>query len=82
MSKNQRMQEAFSAYCQAHPELRFFQALRNWIADNIDADVSHVFVAPHGFEYVEDDRLAISTLTDTFYWEDDKLGPQRDRTQD
>lgn len=30
MNKNQKLLEEFTAYCNAHPEERFWQALRNW----------------------------------------------------
>jgi hypothetical protein len=30
MSKNSRLLASFSIYCREHPEMRFFQALRNW----------------------------------------------------
>lgn len=29
-SKNQKLLESFSAYCKKYPELRFWQAIRNW----------------------------------------------------
>lgn len=30
MSKNSRLLASFSQYCREYPEMRFFQALRNW----------------------------------------------------
>lgn len=30
MSKNEKVLKDFVAYCEANPELRFWQALRNW----------------------------------------------------
>ena len=32
MNKNKDLLASFSAYCKAHPEQRFWQALRNWSA--------------------------------------------------
>lgn len=29
-SKNQKLLESFSTYCKENPEMRFWQALRNW----------------------------------------------------
>lgn len=30
MNKNKKILESFVAHCEAHPEQRFWQALRNW----------------------------------------------------
>lgn len=35
MDKNSKRLESFTKYCKEHPEMRFFQALRNWL--NVDA---------------------------------------------
>lgn len=32
-SKNSETLQSFVAYCARHPEFRFWQALRNWIAE-------------------------------------------------
>lgn len=53
-NKNKELLESFSEYCIAHPEQRFFQALRNWVG------VGYIFTAD---ERPED----MSKLTDTFY---------------
>lgn len=34
MNKNEKLLESFTAYCKANPELRFWQALRNWSGNN------------------------------------------------
>lgn len=57
-SKNNKTLVDFIAYCQTHPEERFWQALRNW--------------SGHKFVYVADASVPeyqVGTdLTDTFYW--------------
>lgn len=52
-TRNRRVLASFVAYCKAHPEERFWQALRNW------AGVGFVFVS---------DTLA-EGVRDTFYRE-------------
>lgn len=52
-SKNYKLATEFYDYCCAHPEMRFWQALRNWI----EAD----------FVYVTKTKEIASK--DTFYWE-------------
>lgn len=56
-SRNMSVLLDFVEYCKAHPELRFWQALRNWmgcgfifVSNRIPADIDH-------------------ELKDTFYWE-------------
>jgi hypothetical protein len=50
----------FAAYCKAHPELRFWQALRNWSGQN----------------FILASRLNDSDGQDTFYWtEKDEMRP-------
>lgn len=80
-SNNAAMSESFYKYCQEHPEQRFWQALRNWTQENIDADCGFIMVADSEFnnkvwnnQYEE----AITYIKDTFYWEDDKLGQVRE----
>ena len=34
MNKNKKLLDSFVAYCQQHPEERFWQALRNWSRAN------------------------------------------------
>lgn len=55
-SKNGLVLADFTAYCQLHPEYRFWQALRNW------AGVKFVFVRTEG-DHME------GNLLDTFYRE-------------
>lgn len=55
-NKNIKLLEDFTSYCGAHPELRFWQALRAW------AGRGYIFTAD---EMPED----MSKLTDTFYFE-------------
>lgn len=33
-SKNQKLLESFSEYCNQNPEMRFWQSLRNWAGVN------------------------------------------------
>ena len=69
MSKESRNSEAlldFYAYCEAHPDERFWQALRNWSGHNF------VYVSPDitFTPTIKDSRSDhIITLNDTFHWE-------------
>jgi hypothetical protein len=56
MNKNRELLDEFIAYCDAHPEMRFWQALRNWCGWNF------VWVSTRGVTDEPD-------LRDTFYWE-------------
>lgn len=56
MSKSEKLLESFIVYCKANPELRFWQALRNW------SGFSFIYVS----NAFKDDR----ELQDTFYFED------------
>lgn len=59
MSKNQILLGSFTAYCKAHPDERFWQALRNWCG--------------WGFILVARNLRAVTDDTaDTFYWEETK----------
>lgn len=63
-TRNSEVLASFIAYCTAHPEERFWQALRNW------CDVPFVLVSdigPHDIEYIASTRF--QNLYDTFYWE-------------
>lgn len=57
ISKNTVLLESFRAYCEHHPELRFWQALRSW--------------SGHNFIYVSSQLLEVPALfaRDTYYWE-------------
>jgi hypothetical protein len=59
--KSQQLLESFVAYCNANPELRFWQALRNWCGWNVVL-VSNTLP-------MEIDR---EDLFDTFSWEETK----------
>jgi hypothetical protein len=56
-SKNKVLLDAFTAYCEAHPNERFWQALRNW------TKVPSIYVG-------DDSHCDDVSLVDTFYWED------------
>ena len=57
-NKNKKLLSDFSKYCAKNPNLRFFQALRNWMNVNFIL-VSNNSEIP---TFTED-------LQDTFYWE-------------
>lgn len=61
MSKNNRLLQLFTLYCNAHPEERFWQALLNWCGYNY-LYVSESSHNTRDFEY---------PLYDTFHWEED-----------
>lgn len=73
INKNERMLKRFTAYCEAHPEERFFQALRNFAQLHIDSDINFVFFGAGNIM----DYDGMNLLRDTFYMEDDKFGPTR-----
>jgi hypothetical protein len=56
--KSKKLLDDFTKYCQERPELRFWQALRNWTVYN--------------FIVVTDDieNISSNTIKDTFYWEE------------
>jgi hypothetical protein len=54
MTRNSELLEQFVRYCSDHPELRFWQALRNW------AHVKFVQIVP----YTKEERAI-----DTFHFE-------------
>jgi hypothetical protein len=55
-NKNRETWKQFADYCKKHPELRFWQALRNW--------------SGYGFVIVTDSPDVINhpEAKDTFYW--------------
>lgn len=57
--KSKKLLDSFVAYCYAHPEQRFWQALRNWCG------WSFLFVGKTSIPHV-------GTYRDTFYWEDNQ----------
>ena len=56
MSKNSRLLASFTEYCREHPELRFWQALRDW--------------SKFTFIYSAETSVDNPALIDTFYLED------------
>ncbi len=60
-SRNSKQLASFVAYCEAHPELRFWQALRNWC----------------GWHYVlvAEQRKIDGQTFDTWHWEESQLPP-------
>jgi len=57
-SKNAAVLHDFTQYCQVHPELRFWQALRNWaLMGNFLLFSSNAKALEHDYTY------------DTYYWE-------------
>ena len=61
---NKELLEDFIKYCEAHPEERFWQALRNW--SKADA----ICVERNWGEVGDDGRFTSREYVDTFYWED------------
>lgn len=57
-TRNSELLKSFVAYCEAHPDERFWQALRNWCG------WSFVLVSE------ETNHADISDVQDTFYWEE------------
>ena len=56
--KSQKQLESFTAYCKMYPELRFWQALRNW------SQYSFIYGSNHSpMEFGSD----MPKLQDTFY---------------
>ena len=60
-NKNKELADDFHAYCMAHPEQRFWQALRNW------SDYNFVLVADH--VDLDSDDPTYKGVKNTFYWE-------------
>jgi hypothetical protein len=62
-TRNSDLLQSFVAYCEAHPQERFWQALRNWCGWSfvlLSSDTNHA------------DNPDIQ---DTFYWEDNQVPP-------
>lgn len=53
MTRNSELLASFVAYCEANPNQRFWQALRNW------SDYNYICVT----------NVLASDFYDTFYWE-------------
>jgi hypothetical protein len=55
MNKNKKLLSDFTEYCAKNPNLRFWQALRNWCGYN--------------FVYLSNEQTIEPGIFDTFYWE-------------
>ncbi len=66
-TRNSKMLESFVAYCEENPQLRFWQALRNWCGWDAVMLVGHD-------SYLGDDSIPyhVSKTRDTFHWEVNK----------
>ena len=60
-SKNGKVLQSFIDYCIAHPDQRFWQALRNWSPSS--------FIFASGVPLYEIDMPTAGVVKDTFYWE-------------
>ena len=60
-SKNGKVLQSFIDYCVAHPDYRFWQALRNWS--------SAAFILASGVPLYEIHMPTAGVVKDTFYWE-------------
>lgn len=67
MNKNQEELNSFVEYCTAHPEQRFWQALRNWSNKQYSSDISHILIAT-GFDVSQEGDAGYAGIEDTFYW--------------
>ena len=84
MNKNQELLKEFIKYSEAHPEERFWQALRNWsgsrfiFAGNLSLMKSkEAKIYPRALSVTELIMMVESfDLQDTFYWE------EKNRTQE
>ena len=56
-TRNEDVLASFTAYCEMHPDQRFWQALRNWSG--------HSFIIARDYPPTPDDR----PQADTFFWE-------------
>jgi hypothetical protein len=61
MNRNAKRLASFVAFCEAHPDLRFWQALLNW------ANVNFIYVSSCPSMNISPN--AEIELRDTFYWE-------------
>ena len=61
MNKNQELLKDFTKYAKAHPDERFYQALRNWM------EVDQLCVL-EAFENIQTGIVDEMNYVDTFYW--------------
>lgn len=66
MNKNENALKSLTLYCEEHPELRFWQALRNWASLTIDHKINNIYVGN------ADDP---NDIMDTFYWTEKTPAP-------
>lgn len=66
MNKNEKLLNSFYQYCVEHPEMRFFQCLRNWL---LDLGFNAPFVLTAKRKYSENGAVWVD-IQDTFSWED------------
>lgn len=57
ISKNQKLAEEFYEYCRKNPNLRFWQALRNW------AKIKFIYISNSKY------NVTYPEIKDTFYFE-------------
>lgn len=65
-SKNYKIAREFMDYCCAHPELRFWQALRSWCGKNFILVSSHYDGAMFDPDFIKDKNVETA---DTFFWD-------------
>lgn len=64
-TRNSKVLEDFVAYCRAHPQLRFWQALLNWSGLHYIVHLG----APAAFVKCVDRNGNQVLVEDTYYWE-------------
>jgi hypothetical protein len=63
MNRNSEVLKSFVEYCEANPDLRFWQALRNWSDYNFIYASNRLYPPLLGMPDTND------PIIDTFYWE-------------
>lgn len=66
--RDDKTKHAFYSYVCAHPDERFFQAVRNFSKLYLDGGINFIMAGPTGKQREGDDLYA-----DTFYWECDEM---------
>lgn len=61
--KSKKQLDSFVEYCTAHPEERFWQALRNWTRETINPNANFILTA----EIDRNNIVGYRNLRDTFY---------------
>lgn len=64
-TRNSELLASFSDYCKAHPDQRFWQAIRNWSGEPyiVSGSTPPVLMKARGQD------KEVDALVDTFYWE-------------